>query len=284
MAWFAEHRHLKLFLTGLLLWLFFSELIYWAMHRDGMAFSMVGYRVQHLVQMALLIGFAFWCWRRIRTTQVIPVAERVLWGRVSTAILVALILSFCGDLINSYLFDLESIIKPQTLLSVVPFLLAHLLYIRSFWRLSHESERGRSMVWRLLRNPMLLLWPLLAGVLWQAVVSPEAGGLIKGVSAVYAIIVVLMAITSLWVLLCRGLVFWPVALGGGLFLASDTLLGLHLLAGPDRPFIVSQLIWLSYFLAQFLIATVLLRSSMLNQTGVTDVSQASNVGDKVSEL
>lgn len=279
--WLSQHRNLKLFLGGILLWLFFSELIYWAMHRDGIAFSIAAYRIQHLMQMGLLIGFAFWSWQRIRITQVIPVAERVLWGRVSTAILVALVLSFCGDLINSHLFDLEGVIKPQTLLSVVPFLIAHLLYIRSFWRLSHESERGRRMVWRLLRNPMLLLWPLLAGVLWQAVVSPEASGLIKGVSAVYAIIVVLMAITSLWVWLCRGLAFWFVALGGALFLASDTLLGMHLLAGPDRPFVVSQMIWISYFLGQFMIAAILLRSGMLRMAVEPDVPQKLEAGDRV---
>lgn len=258
---------------ALLLWLGLGELIYWAMHRDGMDISMAGYRVMHLMQMLCLIAFAGWCWRGVRQSKTVVVAERALWLRVSNAVLLALLLSFCGDLINSFLFDLSHIVEPQTLLSVVPFMLAHILYIAAFWRLAHESERGRSMTWRLLRNPMLLAWPFLAGGLWKIVVSAEAGPLMTGLSALYALVVVLMAITALWVPLCRGRVFLLLAAGGLLFLISDSLLGAWLPAGPDRPFPVSQAIWISYFLAQCCIATVLLHSGMLKYPSGSSNSQ-----------
>ena len=254
---------LRLFFCLLLAVLALSELIYWAMHRDGIAFAIEGYRILHLLQMASLLIFACWCWYRIRQSAAIPVAERALWLNASTAIGIALLLSFGGDLINSFLFDLSALMQPQTLLSVPFFLVAHLLYISAFWRFTHSTERGRSMGWRLVRNPMLLAWPLLAGLLWNWVVSPEAGTLMRGLSGVYALVVVLMAITSLWVWFCRGMAFSTIAIGGMLFLASDALLGSYLLQGPDRPFWASQLIWISYFLAQMCFVSILLRSGML---------------------
>ncbi len=203
------------------------------------------YRVFHLLQMLTLIVLAVMAFRQLE--------QGTFWQRISMLILAGLCFSFVGDLINSHLVDLTSILKPQALLSTVPFVIAHCLYIASFWKIARS---GHSPISGRLILASLLLWPVLAAGLWQLLVDSSAGPVIRWLSFGYAHMVVLMALTSLWPLQALGRIAWVAAAGGLLFLFSDAFFGAWLMEGAQRPFWVSQTIWATYFLAQLGIAQV----------------------------
>ncbi len=204
----------------------------------------VAYRVFHLMQMLLLIVAAALACRQV---------EAKPWLALRWLILAGLVFSFGGDVINSFLFDLSHIIEPQTLLSVVPFTIAHCLYITVFWRL---GRGGQQPLYGALVVLTLLIWPVLAASLWLILVDYEAGPLLKWLSLGYAHMVVLMALLSLWPLKSLGLKAWMTAAGGLIFLLSDSFFGAWLTAGQARPLWVSQVVWVTYFLAQLCIMHV----------------------------
>ncbi len=199
----------------------------------------VTYRVLHLAQMLMLIVVAYLAGRNR--------PAEPLWSSTRWLILAGLLFSFGGDLINSFLFDLSHIIEPQTLLSIVPFAIAHCLYITCFWRLGRAGPSP-------FPTPLILFtlfaWPILAASLWLVLVDYEAGPLLKWLSLGYAHMVVLMALVSLWPLKALGLKAWVAAAGGLIFLLSDSVFGAWLTEGRDRPLWTSQVIWVTYFLAQ----------------------------------
>ncbi|GEM_PF-1805251 len=202
------------------------------------------YRFFHLTQMVVLILLAGLSYRKIGDA---------FWQGISHLVLLGLSVSLVGDIINSFLVDLSFILQPQTLLSAVPFAIAHLLYITVFWKLGRGSESSTPM-------PLLLMtviaWPPLAVVLWLILVDSSAGSILKWLSFAYAHVVVLMALASLWPLRAWGRAAWVAAAGGFVFLISDAFFGAWLAEGRDRPLWVSQFIWITYFLAQLLLLHV----------------------------
>jgi uncharacterized membrane protein YhhN len=227
-------------LAGLLVFVLLLEYIAFLQLPVPDAAGMGVYRVLHLVEMLLLIGLVAWQFR-LRSVE-------------SRLILAGLLLSFGGDLVNSYLFNLSILLKPQTLLSIPLFVLAHLCYIACFLRLLRRPPPGRPAVrpWQWLLA--LVLWPVLALGLWQVVIDPAAPPLMVKLSLGYAFVVMLMGVIAVLLGAVRGRqALWP-ALGGLLFLISDSLLGAFLLDGPTRPVLVSQAIWITYFMAQVLIS------------------------------
>lgn len=195
---------------------------------------MPAYRLLHLAQMLALIGLIA---QRVAVNS--PQARWVLAG---------LLLSFAGDLVNSFLIDLSAMVKPQILLSIPAFVLAHLCYLAAYGRVL--GWRPPSATARKLRLGMAVLWLPLSLMLWRLVIDPEAPPLLLSLSVGYAMVVVLMGLVALWLPMERGrIALWP-ALGGLLFVVSDSLLGAYLLHGDLRPVWVSQLIWISYFAAQ----------------------------------
>lgn len=209
------------------------------------------YRGFHLLQMVILLLAAFLLGKQLQDPP---------WKGLRWLILLGLAFSFVGDVINSFLIDLSHLVDPQTLLSVVPFALAHCLYIAVFWRLGRSGEKRLPMALLVLT---LLVWPVLAASLWLMVVDYSAGPLLKWLSLGYAHMVVLMALVSLWPLKSIGRAAWFVAAGGLVFLLSDAFFGAWLTEGQDRPLWVSQLIWASYFLAQLCIMHVPLAGQRL---------------------
>lgn len=203
------------------------------------------YRSFHLLQMFFLIVLAELAFARLPSGS--------LWRSVSRLVLIGLCFSFVGDLINSFLFDLSFILQPQTLLSAIPFAIAHFLYIAVFWRLGRQGDAALSKTGIVLT---LLAWPLLALGLWSLIVDTSAGPVLKWLSFGYAHMVVLMALTSLWPLKAWGKIAWVAAAGGLTFLLSDSFFGAWLVEAQGRPLWVSQTIWTTYFLAQLAIAHV----------------------------
>lgn len=195
------------------------------------------YRVLHLLEMAALIVLVLRGFR--------------LDTAVSRLIALGLVFSLGGDFINSFLVDLSHVIAPQTLLSIPPFVFAHLCYIAAFaLLLNRAAERrpGRG-AWL----GLLIAWPMLALGLWKLLIDPAAPALLLKLSFGYACVVVLMGLVAVLLGARLGRVAWWPALGGIAFVLSDGLIGHFLLDGPARPLWASQAIWISYFSAQCLI-------------------------------
>lgn len=217
------------------------------LHQTGTPFAEFesAYRIFHLLQMITLILVTWLAYKSLPREQ--P------WKAAVILVFTGLCFSLAGDVINSFLIDLSFIIQPQTLLSAIPFAIAHFLYIGSFWIISRSGEQRVSSQWM---AATFLVWPLLAFGLWQVLVDSSAGPVLKWLSFAYAHMVVLMALTSLWPLKALGKVAWVAAAGGFIFLLSDSIFGAWLAEGQDRPLWVSQAIWTTYFLAQLAIAHV----------------------------
>lgn len=203
------------------------------------------YRSFHLLQMFFLIVLAELAFAQLPSGS--------LWRSVSRLVFIGLCFSFVGDLINSFLFDLSFILDPQTLLSAIPFAIAHCLYIAAFWRLGRNGPQAVTGGFVL---TTLLIWPLLAIGLWWLIVDSSAGPVLKWLSYAYAHMVVLMALASFWPLKAWGRAAWVAVAGGLIFLLSDAFFGAWLAEGQSRPLWVSQTIWATYFLAQLAIAHV----------------------------
>lgn len=149
-------------------------------------------------------------------------------------VLVGLLCSLVGDIVLMW---------PQGFLpGLVSFLLAHWAYLMAFTRERSLAAR----IW-----PFVAYGLLVAGVM--AVLWPSIGTGLRGPVIVYVLFLGAMASQAavLWSLgMQRGGVL---ALGGALFLCSDTLLAFNKFAGP-LPY--SQLAVLgTYWLAQWCIAT-----------------------------
>jgi hypothetical protein len=204
------------------------------------------YKLFHLSQMVFLIFTGWIVYRSVSRTRTRNHLTETDHTRIALLVAIGLVFSFIGDIVNSNLIDLTQAtgIKPQVLLSVPVFAIAHILYIRSFILLSAFNVPKRT--WTIL----LVIWPLLAIALWKAIVNP-ASSLMVILSFPYAFMVTLMALASLRVPLAWGKVGTLAAVGGFLFLLSDSLIGWTL--GRQGSFLLSQVIWFTYFAAQILI-------------------------------
>ncbi len=170
-----------------------------------------------------------------------------------------LLFSIIGDLINSYLIDLTCIIKTQSILSALPFSIAHILYIRSNYIISEKyATLNRHVFYPMqkLRKITLVVWPILSVLLWKILVSDAAPALIKYLSFAYAFMVCLMALSSVWLYNATGKNGLIPALGCVIFLSSDSIFGYFLMDGNNAPLWSSMAIWLTYFTAQLFIAHV----------------------------
>lgn len=153
-------------------------------------------------------------------------------------IVVALLLSLAGDL---------ALMPPWRAfaLGLASFLAAHLTYVAVF--VAESGLRASQLGW--------LVVPAAAAVLVVRGLWPGLGRLRP------AVVLYVAALTALsWRLLARydvvsqiGLGAWALgALGGALFLVSDTLLARRRFAGAEAPYLLELG---SYFAAQYLIAS-----------------------------
>lgn len=249
----------------LFLFLIVFEIIVYATQPYFTELHKSSWRLVHLSQMIILIVLMLCSKKDIKQVQHFP--SRTVYRLVLTG----LIFSFMGDLINSYLLDLTFIIKTQSILSALPFSIAHILYIRSNYLISEQHASSSApffLSMKTLRIASLILWPLVAILLWKVLVSDTAPVLIKYLSFGYAFMVCLMALSSIWVLNALGQRGLGVAMGGFIFLCSDCIFGYFLMDGPRAPFWASQAIWTTYYTAQLFIA----HSPLVLAKSVTDAA------------
>jgi uncharacterized membrane protein YhhN len=213
------------------------EILAFLLLRDPQPAAMTAYRILHLAEMLALIALVG--------------LESAGRGRVARLVLAGLLLSFVGDVINSHLLDLSSILQPQTLLSIPPFAAAHLCYIAAFVAIIRGAST-QPLPWA----PFTVLGPMLALGLWWLLIDRSAPPLLLKLSLGYAFVVTLMGLTALLLGLRLGGHAWLPAVGGLVFVVSDAILGSYLLDGPQRPLLASQAIWATYFLAQGLVSRV----------------------------
>lgn len=152
------------------------------------------------------------------------------WGRPATLLFVAIALSWLGDGAATF-FPFA----PELPMMLACFGLAHLAYIWLFARVIPTRPLPR---WTLVYAAW---WLLLLIVLW-----PLLGSLTIAV-ALYGIVLAGTAATA-------ARVSPLVAIGGALFLASDTILAFRLFAAAAMPPWTSPLVMLAYTAGQGLIA------------------------------
>jgi hypothetical protein len=204
----------------------------------------------HLIQMVLVIGISFMIRKEVISALPGEGEKSGRWAYVPALVLAGLVFSFIGDLINSALIDLTFILKPQTMLSIPFFTIAHIFYVIAFYFLSCRPGEDNSVT-RKQMTVGLVIWPFLGIGLWLLVIPREADGLIKHLSLFYALVVTLMAMASLWPFHAFGKRALFVPIGGMLFALSDSIIGYTLL----RPggFYFDVVIWTMYFTAQLFI-------------------------------
>ena len=162
---------------------------------------------------------------------VVVMALRRPWSRVVRLVLLALALSWLGDLLPEVVPESGSLV-----VAVAFFLLAQCVYIAAFWPFRRYSLPAR--------RPWAILPYLAVPVALLLVVLDAAGGMLAPI-AVYAVVLTTMA------LLASGLGRLVMA-GGIVFLLSDSLLAVRVFAFPDVT-ILGVWIMLAYVLGQALI-------------------------------
>ncbi|BDV30322.1 lysoplasmalogenase [Microbacterium terricola] len=152
------------------------------------------------------------------------------WGAGPALMISAITLSWIGDGAGTFLPFLPTV--PAMLLF---FGLAHICYIRLFWR--HLAVRALPP-WSAV---YALWWGVLLAVLW-----PHLGGLLVAV-AVYGVV---LGGTAVAASRCNPLVIW----GSVFFLSSDSVLAFRLFLPDAMPDWTSPLVMATYCLGQGLIA------------------------------
>ncbi|GAA1467961.1 lysoplasmalogenase family protein [Microbacterium thalassium] len=171
------------------------------------------------------------------------------WGVPQLLLLSAIALSWLGDGAASF-FPFA----PTLPVMLLCFGLAHVGYI---WLFTRYGAVRRTPWWTLV---YAVWWIVLVAVLW-----PRLGALAVAVAA-YGLVLAGTAVTS-----ARGHVL--TAVGGALFLASDTILAFLLFTPELMPEIADALVMLTYCSGQGLIAVGLLLSGLAARRPRSEPSQ-----------
>ncbi len=188
-----------------------------------------------LPQSALLIGVALIVW--------LSAANRTPLGMLAALTTVGIAFGFLGDLFMANIFRQTN----HILFGMAAFAVGHVLYMLGFREIAVQFALHD------LGNYALALggaW-LLALILWRVLVYTPQGGAMQYAALIYALFLASMAAFALGIAMQRG-DFFGLALGGLLFLLSDTLIAAQLFARRAFPFI-SDLVWATYIAAQTLI-------------------------------
>ena len=163
-------------------------------------------------------------------------ARAVAWSTAHTLLLVALALSWLGDGAGTFFPWAPTL--PMMLLF---FGLAHLCYIPLFWRLLAVRRvpwwAGAYGAW----------WLVLVAVLVPVILSRIGGAPLAVAVALYGLV---LGATAVAASRCHPII----ALGGALFLVSDTILAFRLFVPESMPAWTSPLVMATYCAGQGLIA------------------------------
>jgi hypothetical protein len=166
------------------------------------------------------------------------------------ALLIALgmTLGWIGDLFMAGLLKQLVPLKEDVLGGIGAFGLGHVAYIIALLHLGNQSGLDAAGP----RWGALAAWLVAGAVLWYLVVYRGQKPTVLHLAALpYAL---LLASTTGFAtgLALQSAVFWPLALGAGLFLTSDLILAAQLFNGLHFP-LISDVIWLLYGPGQMLI-------------------------------
>ncbi len=164
-----------------------------------------------------------------------------------------MVFGFLGDLFMANVFRQEA----HVLFGMVAFAVGHIFYMLGFRQIALAFDLHAAGSYGL---ALVVMWAA-AAVLWYVMVRKPGGDAMQYAALVYALFLASMAGYALGIALQQP-AFWPLAIGGGLFLFSDALIAANLFSGRRFRY-MGDLIWLTYILAQALIVTTALAALAL---------------------
>jgi len=201
------------------------------------------WRIAHLGQMLVLMG-----WLLLANRELSPEFKNT--GRWLFA---GLVFSFIGDVINSRLIDLSSIVEPQIFLSIIPFAATQLIYALLFWQAAQRSPQIFQY-----KRLSLLAWPIITLLLWSQILADGMPTVLMAATLIYAAMVLLMMVTSSWLWRAWGGAGLPLFAGAAIFVSSDATIGYNISQGHSPAGWSAHYIWVSYIVAQCLIVRLAL--------------------------
>jgi len=179
-------------------------------------------------------------------------------------ILAGMSAGLCGDLFMADVFKQKDHVRN----GMIAFAAGHMCYMLAFREISVQGRLDRLDYYVI---AAVLLY-IVALILWFKLIRTPQRSPLEYAALVYALFLATMAAyawglelhaltyqtgdtsqTSLW----ERLALLPLALGGTLFLLSDTLIAMRLFANRSFPY-MGDVIWTTYILAQILIVSVVL--------------------------
>lgn len=157
------------------------------------------------------------------------------------------LLGFVGDL-----FMAGALVKQDVLRGMAAFAIGHVLYIMAFRR--YALVLGLAQLAPFV-TCVLLMW-IVTAVIWAwRVRGSEAPARLESAALVYGLLLASMTGVALGLAIQEGR-FWPLGIGGLLFLLSDGLIAERMFAGRQSRYL-GDAIWATYILAQALIVTAI---------------------------
>jgi hypothetical protein len=189
-----------------------------------------------LPQSVLLIGFTIIVW--------LSAGRQTPLATLGLLTCLGMTFGFAGDLFMADVFNQ----KDHVLYGMAAFAVGHIFYMFGFREiaLAFDLHALGSYV-----TALIALW-LLAGIIWALMVRDPAGDQTMQIAAlVYALFLASMAGYAVGLALQQG-VFWPLAIGGIVFLISDALIAARMFGGRQFKY-MGDVIWATYIIAQVLI-------------------------------
>jgi len=196
-------------------------------------------RRTELPQSFLLILLAIIVW--------LAAARDTPFNTLSLFMLVGIIFGFLGDLFMANVFNQEN----HVLFGMGAFALGHVFYMLGFRELALHfglHETGAYLA------ALVFMWVLALAIWAWLVRNPSGETFMQYAALAYALFLASMAAYAGGLALQQG-AFWPLAIGGALFLLSDALIAARLFGGQHFAYL-GDVIWTTYILAQVLIVTV----------------------------
>lgn len=190
-----------------------------------------------LAQSALLIVLVMTLWRGLSMGTVLETAGVLM--------LAGMFFGFVGDLFMAGVFR-----KPDVTLGMVAFTVGHGLYILAFRQYARALGLIRMAPFAF---AVATLW-IFVVVYWMLQIHGSVGHAKLEIATLgYGLILTTMAGMTLG-LATQQPAFWPLAIGGLLFVVSDALIAARIFAGQRFRY-MGDAIWATYILAQALIVT-----------------------------
>jgi hypothetical protein len=191
-----------------------------------------------LPQSFLLIVVALIVWiAAVRTTPLSTLGLLAAFG---------IACGFLGDLFMANVFDQQD----HVLYGMVAFAIGHLFYMLGFREIALAFDLHALGSYAL---ALVVMWGVAVTIWFLMVRSPTGDRTMQIAALVYALFLASMAAYALGLALQES-AFWPLAIGGVLFLISDALIAARLFGGRRFAY-MGDVIWATYIIAQVLIVT-----------------------------